>query len=90
MGINSHMLPGDIVATTDRTWLRSDPENWLLMASYNPKDVLVDANVSCLVIGIAPVGSNLGGHIFFVMSNCGKVGWVANHDVIPIATLRDR
>lgn len=93
MGINSHVLPGDVVSVvSDGTWLFTrhpdefDPFELLAVATVTTK---LRSNTACTVLDIASAGSSDGGHVFFVMTTepC-MFGWLRNHDVRPIVTQR--
>jgi hypothetical protein len=95
VGINSHLLPGDMVATTAHpTWLRSvHPDELLSPTAYVDSELLVcgvGEGTGCIIIGMAAAGSAGGGHAFFVMTNNdGRFGWLYNYEVRPIVTLRE-
>jgi len=96
MGVNSHILPGDLVVVHDANTQLYDRHPDLIATCVNlwPDDdrlvgqLLVDE--VCLVVAIASAGSANGGHAFLVMaSQAFKMGWVCNYRVRPHVTQRD-
>lgn len=99
MGINSHILPGDLVLTVaERTQLYArhpdDIEIWMGVELFDDnRDLIINlqANVSCLVLAIANAGSSGMGHAFFVMANdrSPRFGWLTNWSVRSFVTQQE-
>lgn len=87
MGINSHIVVGDIVVTNDKAQLYTvhpdrisgSPQLW------DDDDRLIcnlRENDTALVLGVQPAGSTGNGCAFYVMTTSPiKFGWVMNHVV---------
>lgn len=88
MGVNSHVLPGDIVTTIAQV---------MLMPAHPDEQHFFDVGCRrltyeepCLVLSVASAGSANGGHAFFVMAQrTTHFGWLHNYDVMPYVTQRE-
>lgn len=87
MGVNSHIVVGDIVITNDGAQLYAvhpdrisgSPNLWddddRLVCNMSENDLMT-------VLSVQPAGSSGGGCAFFVMTAAPvKFGWVMNHVV---------
>ena len=98
MGINAHILPGDLlVINISGTLLYhvhpdeivGDPN--LFADDERVVCVLRDERAAILVLRCAKAGSNGEGHAFFVMTSekgATRMGWIMNHVVRGLVTQR--
>ena len=90
MGVNSHILPGDLVLTCDRRLAMFDVHPDEVYDDYARVNCLLNEGEKCLVISVVPAGSALGGHAFFVfVPNRSMFGWLRNYHVRPYITQRE-
>jgi hypothetical protein len=93
MGINAHILPGDWVVTTgaDTILDHQKPSDTSLGWGADGNDfTLLNEETSCLVLSVDSAGSNLKGHVFYVLTSSPvRFGWVWNHSVRPIIAQRE-
>ena len=84
MPINDHVLPGDLVVTT--TWhlklWQAHPETPGVERNRN----MLAIETPCFIISREPAGTRREGHVFFVLTSSGEMGWIYNHNVRPIFT----
>lgn len=98
MGINSHILPGDMLVVNDGAQLYTIHPDEIHPASdalnlWEDDDRLVanlKENDVCLVLAVAPAGSARYGHAFFVMTQPRIwFGWIVNHVARGFVTQRE-
>jgi hypothetical protein len=90
VGVNSHVLPGDMVATLEYATLYTEHPEVALDRAYaagtpRPLGAPLDANLPCLVISRELTASTRG-CVFFVMTPDMHFGWLWNFAVRPVST----
>jgi hypothetical protein len=95
MGINSHIVVGDILAANDGAQLYNvHPDRISGSPNLWEDDVRHVCNMRendiALVLAVTPAGSTGSGCAFYVMTSAPiKFGWVMNHVVRGHVTLRE-
>lgn len=86
MGINAHLLPGDVVAAyAGSLLLRQHPDT-----DESGTASLLTQDRLCMVLSVAAAGSSGMGHAFFVwVPEMNRVGWLINHAVRPVGTTKE-
>ena len=81
MGINSHVVPGDLIVVFRDTALYEETN--VGIGNYTRR---FHDEESCIVLSREIAGSAGGGHMFFVMTEKCDFGWVYNHSFLHVRT----